>query len=324
MKLASLKTGGRDGTLIVVSRDLTVAVTLEGWPTLRGAIEDWSTAEPVLRNAYTKLNADRDGFAFDPAACAAPLPRAFQWLDGSAYLNHAELVRKARNADMPEILYREPMMYQGAGDDLLGARDPIVLPDESHGIDLEAEIAIIVDDVSMGVTAAQAPAHIKLLMVVNDVSLRNLMPDELSKGFGFLNSKPSTAFSPVAVTPDELGASWDGAKLSLELVSSVNGKEIGRPNTGVDFNFDFSQLIAHAARTRKLTAGTIIGSGTVSNRAPEAGVACLQELRMLEKIASGEFRTSHLRFGDAVKIDMLDNAGASIFGAIEQTIHPVA
>jgi fumarylacetoacetate (FAA) hydrolase len=324
MKLASLKQGGRDGVLIVVSRDLTKAAKVAGWPTLQGALEDWSRAEPVLKAAYDALCAGGQGFAFDPAACAAPLPRAFQWLDGSAYLSHAELVRKARNAEMPDLLYREPMMYQGAGDDLLGARDPIVLPDEAHGIDLEAEIAIIVDDITMGTSADHAPGHIKLVMLVNDVSLRNLMPDELSKGFGFLNSKPSTAFSPVAVTPDELGPAWNGRRLSLPLISSVNGQEIGRPDAGVDLDFDFAQLIAHAAKTRNLTAGTIIGSGTVSNRAEEAGVSCLQELRMREKIATGEFRTGHLKFGDTVKIDMLDGAGASIFGAIEQTVRAVA
>ena len=337
MKLASLREGGRDGTLVVVDKALSRAARVPGWPTLRVAIEDWVAAEPALRKAYDALSADAGGstgdwagpepaagadgtsFLFDPAQCAAPLPRAFQWLDGSAYLSHAELVRKARNAEMPDLLYREPMMYQGAADDLLGPRDDIVLPDEAHGIDLEAEIAVIVDDVPMGTTAAAAPAHVKLLMLVNDVSLRNLMPDELSKQFGFLNSKPATAFAPVAITPDEAGAAWDGRKLALPLVSSVNGAEIGRPNAAVDLNFDFAELIAHAARTRNLKAGTIIGSGTVSNRDEAAGVACLQELRMREKIAHGEIRTSHLRFGDTVSIDMHKD-GTSLFGAIEQRV----
>ncbi len=322
MKLASLKRGGRDGTLIVVDKTLTSAVTVPGWRTLRDAVENWAEAEPALRAAAADLagSAAVTRFAFDPAQCAAPLPRAFQWLDGSAYLSHAELVRKARGAEMPEILYREPMMYQGAADDLLGPRDDIALPDEAHGIDLEAEIAIVVDDVPMGTSAADAPQHIKLLMIVNDVSLRNLMPDELSKQFGFLNSKPSTAFSPVAITPEEAGAAWDGRKLALPLVSSVNGREIGRPNGAVDLNFDFAELIAHAARTRNLKAGTIIGSGTVSNRDEAAGVACLQELRMREKIASGTIATDHLRFGDRVRIEMTDDAGDTLFGSIDQRV----
>lgn len=320
MKLASLKEGGRDGMLIVVDRSLQRAARVPEWSTLRGAIENWIDAAPALEAAYCALCDGGDGFAFDPAACASPLPRAFQWIDGSAYLSHAELVRKARNAEMPDLLYREPMMYQGAADDLLGPHDDIALPDEAHGIDLEAEVAIITDDVAMGVGADEAVSHIKLIMIVNDVSLRNLMPDELSKQFGFLNSKPSTAFSPVAITPDETGAAWDGRKLALELVSHVNGKEIGRPNAAVDLNFDFAQLIAHAARTRNLKAGTIIGSGTVSNRDATAGVACLQELRMLEKIITGEFATDHLRFGDRVRIEMFDHAGESLFGAIEQTV----
>jgi fumarylacetoacetate (FAA) hydrolase len=340
MKLASLREGGRDGTLIVVSRALDCAATVPGWPTLRGAIENWGEAEPALRAASDKLVGEGVGFgdsaaakspatmppgarfAFDPARCSAPLPRAFQWLDGSAYLSHAELVRKARGAEMPPILYREPMMYQGAADDLLGPRDDIVLPDEAHGIDLEAEIAVIVDDVPMGVTVDEASRHIKLLMIANDVSLRNLMPDELSKQFGFLNSKPSTAFSPVAVTPDEAGAAWDGRKLALPLVSAVNSREIGRPNGAVDLNFDFAELIAHAARTRNLKAGTIIGSGTVSNRDEAAGVACLQELRMREKIKFGKIVTDHLRFGDTVTIEMTDADGGVLFGAIEQRVVP--
>ena len=339
MKLASLREGGRDGTLVVVDRVLSRAARVPGWPTMRDAIENWAAAEPALRAAHAALEGDAGGsagdwvgpeparassdqasFAFDPAQCAAPLPRAFQWLDGSAYLSHAELVRKARNSEMLEIFYREPMMYQGAGDDLLGPCDDIVLPDEAHGIDLEAEVAVVVDDVPMGVSADEAVRHIKLLMIVNDVSLRNLMPDELSKQFGFLNSKPATAFSPVAVTPDEAGAAWDGRKLALPLVSSVNGREIGRPNAAVDLNFDFADLIAHAARTRNLKAGTIVGSGTVSNRDEAAGVACLQEQRMREKIAHGEFRTPHLRFGDTVTIDMNAEAGGSLFGAIRQKV----
>ena len=320
MKLASLKEGGRDGTLIVVDRALERAARVPGWPTLRGALEDWREAEHALRRASDALAGDPDAFAFDPTACAAPLPRAFQWLDGSAYLSHAELVRRARNAEMLPILYREPMMYQGAADGLLGPTDPIVLPDEAHGIDLEAEVAVVTDDVPMSVSVDDAPRHVVLVMIVNDVSLRNLMPDELSKQFGFLQSKPATAFSPVAVTPDELGAAWTGRKLNLPLVSRVNGVEIGRPHAGTDLNFDFAQLIAHAARTRTLSAGTIIGSGTVSNRDEGAGVACLQELRTREVIARGAASTPHLRYGDRVEIEMLDEAGESLFGRIAQSV----
>ena len=339
MKLASLKQGGRDGTLIVVDRSLSRAARVPGGPTLRAGLLHGPAAEPGGQAAAAALAGDAGGstgdwvgpepgaragdaasFPFAPEQCAAPLPRAFQWLDGSAYLSHAELVRKARGAEMLPIFYREPMMYQGAADDLLGPRDDIVLPDEAHGIDLEAEVSVIVDDVPMGVSAEAAVAHIKLLMIVNDVSLRNLMPDELSKQFGFLQSKPATAFSPVAVTPDEAGAAWDGRKLALPLVSQVNGHEIGRPNAAVDLNFDFAELIAHAARTRNLKAGTIIGSGTVSNCDEAAGVACLQERRMREKIADGEIRTPHLRFGDVVTIDMHGESGGSLLCAIRQRV----
>ena len=320
MKLASLKEGGRDGTLVVVDRTLARAARVTAWPTVRGALEDWARAEPQLRQAWAALAEDPAAFPFEPRLCAAPLPRAFQWLDGSAYLSHAELVRKARGAEMPEILYREPMMYQGAADGLLGPTDPIVLPDEAHGIDLEAEIAIVTDDVPMGVSVADAPEHILLVLLVNDVSLRNLIPEELSKQFGFLNSKPASAFSPVAVTPDELGSAWTGSRLDLPLVSRVNGVTIGSPHAGTDLDFDFAELISHAARTRTLSAGTVIGSGTVSNRAEEAGVSCLQERRMREKIATGAMQTPHLRFGDDIAIEMFDAGGASIFGRIEQQV----
>jgi fumarylacetoacetate (FAA) hydrolase len=323
MKLASLKAGGRDGTLIVVSKDLGKAVKVpEIAATMQLALDDWERVEGRLRSVYESLNAGDVAGAFDldHADLAAPLPRAYQWCDGSAYLSHAELVRKARGAEMPESLYSDPLIYQGGSDLMIGARDDIVLADEAWGIDLEAELAIITDDVPMGTTAEEAVDHIKLVTILNDVSLRLLMPSELAKGFGFFQSKPSTAFAPVVVTPDELGEAWDGRKLSLPLVSHVNGELLGRPNAGVDLNFDFPTLIAHATKTRALGAGTIIGSGTVSNRDRSVGSACLQERRMIEKIETGEFKTPFLSFGDVVKIEMTDESGASIFGPIEQKV----
>lgn len=323
MKLATLKTASRDGELIVVSRDLARAASARAiCPSLREALDDWARVEPLLRALSARLD---DGtaaaFPFDPAAVASPLPRTFQWCDGSAYLHHAELVRKARNAEMPQQLYTDPMLYQGASDSFIGPRDPILVADESWGIDLEAEVAVVTDDVPMGVAAADAGRHIKLVMILNDVSLRNLMPSELAKGFGFLVSKPSTAFSPVAVTLDELGAAWDGGKVCLPLASHVNGALLGRPDAGVDCYFDFPRLIAHATTSRELRAGTIIGSGTVSNRDTSVGSACLQEKRMLEKLATGAMTTPLLRFGDTVRVEMCDAHGQSIFGAIEQTVH---
>ena len=323
MKLAALKTGHRDGTLIVVSNDLKTAVSaIDIVPSLREALENWTQIEPRLRELSQHLNAGEaiGTFDFNPAKVESPLPRTFQWCDGSAYLHHAELVRKARNAEMPEHLYTDPMLYQGASDSFIGPRDPILVADEAWGIDLEAEVAIVTDDVPMGVTAEEARSHIKLVMIVNDVSLRNVMPAELAKGFGFLVSKPSTAFSPVAVTLDELGAAWDGGKVCLPLVSNVNGELLGRPDAGKDCYFDFPRLIAHAATSRELRAGTIIGSGTVSNRDTSVGSACLQEKRMLEKLNTGEMKTSLLKFGDTVRIEMFDKAGVSIFGAIDQKV----
>jgi fumarylacetoacetate (FAA) hydrolase len=323
MKLATLKTGGRDGALIVVSRDLQRAVSAKDvCPSLREALERWDDVAPRLRELSERLNAGQadDAFAFDPAAAESPLPRSFQWCDGSAYLHHAELVRKARNAEMPQQLYTDPMLYQGASDSFIGPRDPILVADEKWGIDLEAEVAVVTDDVPMGVTAEEAKQHIKLVMILNDVSLRNVMPSELAKGFGFLVSKPSTAFSPVAVTLDELGTAWDGGKVCLPLVSHVNGELLGRPDAGSDCYFDFPRLIAHAATSRELRAGTIIGSGTVSNRDTSVGSACLQEKRMLEKLGTGEMKTSLLRFGDRVKVEMFDAQNSSIFGAIDQQV----
>ena len=322
MKLASPRRGGRDGTLVVVSRDLTRCLAVpEIAPTLQRAIEDWSKAEPALRSVAARLEEGKVGAEpFDPKLCAAPLPRAYQWLDGSAYLHHVELVRKARKAEMPPSLYSDPLMYQGGSDSFIGPTDDILAADEASGIDFEGEVAVIVDDVPMGISAERAAGHIKLVMLVNDVSLRNLIPTELAKGFGFVHGKPATAFSPVAATPDELGSAWDGRKLSLPLMSSLNGTLFGKPNAGHDMNFDFPALIAHAARTRELEAGTIIGSGTVSNRDPAAGSACLAEQRMIETIEAGAPKTSFLKFGDRVRIEMLDDEGRSIFGAIDQKV----
>lgn len=322
MKLASLK-HGRDGRLAVVSRDLTFYADASAlYPTLQAALDDWRAAAPKLRSLSDALEAGTAARTpFDAAKAAAPLPRAYHWVDGSAYLVHVELVRKARGAEVPATFYSDPLVYQGGSDDFLGARDPILAVSEDMGIDLEAEVAVITDDVPMGTSADDAGHHIKLVMLANDVTLRNLVPAELAKGFGFYQSKPSTAFSPVAVTPDELGDAWDGGKLTLPLVSHVRGKPFGRPNAGTDLTFDFRQLIAHAARTRKLGAGTVIGSGTVANRNhAEVGSSCLAEVRCIETLKDGKASTPFLRFGDTVRIEMLDREGRSIFGAIDQTV----
>lgn len=323
MKLASLKSNSRDGSLIIVSRDLKKAVKAESIvPTLRQAIEDWSTYEPKLKELSNQLNEGKasGSFDFDTKQLAAPLPRAFQWCDGSAYLHHAELVRKARNAELTPELYKEPMLYQGGSDYFLGPNDNIEAISEAHGIDLEAEVAVVTDDVPMACSEVEARKHIKLILLVNDVSLRNLIPQELAKGFGFFVSKPPTAFSPVAVTPDELGEAWDGGKVSLPIVSHINDKLFGKPNAGVDLYFDFPRLISYAATTRPLRAGTIVGSGTVSNRDLSTGSSCIQEKRMLEKIEFGEVRTSHLKFGDRVRIEMFNEKNESVLGAIDQQV----
>lgn len=316
MKLASLKEG-RDGALVVVSTDLQRC--LKAGMSLQQALDDWDAVQTDLLALSTRVN-DGEGEAFDEAACASPLPRAYQWADGSAYVNHVELVRKARGAEMPAEFWTDPLMYQGGSDHFIGPRADLVVADESWGIDFEAEVCVITDDVPMGIPARAASAHIRLLLLVNDVSLRGLVPAELGKGFGFMQSKPSSAFSPVAVTPDELGDAWDGARLHLPLVVHKNGEFFGSPNAGVDMTFDFPTLIAHAARTRPLSAGTIIGSGTVSNTDRSKGSCCIAERRMLETIEHGEPRTPFLRFGDQVRIEMLDTTGASIFGAIDQTV----
>jgi fumarylacetoacetate (FAA) hydrolase len=323
MKLATLNDGTRDGQLAVVSRDLKTAQIADGIaPTLQAALDDWSFIAPQLAELYQQLNAGRGhrSFEFDPAKCMAPLPRAYQWADGSAYVNHVELVRKARNADMPESFWEDPLMYQGGSDDFMGPMDDIVVAHEAWGIDFEAEVAVITDDVPMGSTPDEAHLHVKLLMLVNDVSLRNLIPPELAKGFGFLHSKPATSFSPVAVTPDELGDAWKGGKVHLPLRSTWNGKLVGQPQAGVDMGFNFPQLVSHLCKTRNARAGSIVGSGTVSNKDASRGYSCIAEKRCLEMIAVGEASTPFMQFGDTIRIEMLDAAGKSIFGAIEQTV----
>lgn len=326
MKLASLKSGGRDGTLIVVNRDLTRACQVrQHASTLQAALDDWERAAPGLGSAYESLNRGAiDSFDLDFAALASPLPRAYQWLDGSAYLTHVQRVRKARGAKMPPSFTVDPLIYQGGSDAFIGPHDPIYVADEAWGADFEGEVAVVTDDVPMGVTPANAARHIKLLMLVNDVSLRNLIPSELAKGFGFVNGKPASAFSPVAVTPDELNTAWDGAKVHLPLVSYLNDKLVGNPDAGRDMQFDFPTLIAHAAKTRELGAGTIIGSGTVSNSDEARGCSCLIERRVLEIVETGRAVTPFMRYGDHLRIEMLDGQGKTVFGAIEQTVQPYA
>jgi fumarylacetoacetate (FAA) hydrolase len=326
MKLATLKNGSRDGALIVVARDLNTAHLADDIaPRLQSALDNWEYYAPLLQDLYEALNNGkaRRPFVLVPAQLAAPLPRAYQWADASAYVNHVELVRKARNAEMPKSFWTDPLMYQGGSDGFLGPCDDIVADDENWGIDFEGEIAVVTDDVPMQTKHERAREHIVLLMLVNDVSLRNLIPGELAKGFGFFHGKPATSFSPVAVTPDELGAAWDGARLALPLTVHLNGRLFGTPNAGVDMTFDFGQLIAHAAKTRSLAAGTIVGSGTVSNADRSTGSACIAELRSLESIAGGKPATPFMKFGDRVRIEMFDNGGASIFGAIDQQVAPL-
>lgn len=321
MKLASINQG-RDGQLIVVDNQMQRYVSAtEIAPTLQAALDNWDNCKQPLAALYLQLeNGEIDSQAFNSEICASPLPRAFQWADGSAYVNHVELVRKARNAEMPSSFWTDPLMYQGGSDSFLGPREDIAVADEAWGIDFEAEVAVIVDDVPMGISSSEAAKYIQLVMLVNDVSLRNLIPGELAKGFGFFHAKPSSAFSPVAVTPDVLGSAWDGAKLHLPLRAILNGDLVGEPNAGVDMTFDFGQLIAHAAKTRPLCAGTIVGSGTVSNLDRSKGSCCLAEVRMLETIANGSAITEFMSFGDRIQIDMLDDNGQSIFGEIDQKV----
>ena len=331
MKLATLKAGGRDGTLVVVSRDLARCRAVPAIArTLQAALDNWGEVEPQLRQVYEALNSGAlESETFDAAECHSPLPRAYQWADGSAYINHVELVRKARNAEVPASFYTDPLMYQGGADSFVGPRDTVVA-DPAWGIDFEAEVAVVTGDVPMGATPEQAAAAIRLVMLVNDVSLRNLIPGELAKGFGFFQSKPASAFSPVAVTPDELGDAWRGAKVHLPLLVELNGKPFGKPNAGVDMTFDFGQLVAHVARTRELEAGSIIGSGTVSNKQGGlwgssidnggVGYCCLAEVRMYETIEQGKPVTPFMQPGDRVRIEMKDAAGNSIFGVIDNTV----
>ncbi|GAB3036781.1 fumarylacetoacetate hydrolase family protein [Bowmanella dokdonensis] len=332
MKLASVK-HGRDGKLVVVSRDLARMVSVEDIaPTLQQALDNWNEVKERLNTRFQALDSgELAGEPFEQSRCASPLPRAYHWADGSAYVNHVELVRKARNAEMPESFWTDPLMYQGGSDSFLAPTDPIRMPQsEGFGIDFEAEIAVVVDDVPMGLSADEALNHIRLIMLVNDVSLRGLIPGELAKGFGFYQSKPSSAFSPVCVTPDELGDKWQGGKLHLPLVSRLNGKLFGKPNAGIDMTFHFGQLIAHAARTRPLVAGTIIGSGTVSNKLNDGpgkpiseggvGYSCIAEVRMIETIQQGKPSTPFMDFGDSIQIEMLDENGLSIFGRIDQKV----
>jgi fumarylacetoacetate (FAA) hydrolase len=335
MKLASLRNGTRDGQLVVVSKNLAwCADAAHIAPTLQAALDDWEALAPKLELLAQDLEHEAvPRLRFHEREALSPLPRAYHWVDGSAYVNHVELVRRARGAEMPASFWTDPLVYQGGSDDFTAPRDPIVVPDEAFGIDFEGEVAVITDDVPMGTSEADAQSHIKLVMLVNDVSLRHLIPAELGKGFGFYQSKPSTSFSPVAVTPDELGDAWAGAKLKRPLLSTFNGQAFGKPDAGVDMTFSFAKLIAHATKTRRLGAGSIVGSGTVSNKegaspgrpVSEGGVgySCIAELRMIETINAGQPATPFMRFGDTIRLEMLDDQGHSIFGAIEQTVQPL-
>ncbi|TXH56006.1 MAG: FAA hydrolase family protein [Burkholderiaceae bacterium] len=326
MKLATYKDGSRDGQLVVVSRDLSTAHYASGIATrMQQVLDDWNFLSPQLEDLYQTLNHGkaRHAFAFEPEKCMAPLPRAFQWADGSAFINHVELVRKARGAEVPESFYSDPLMYQGGSDDFLGPTDDIVAPSEDFGIDFEAEVAVVTADVPMGSTPEAALEGIRLLMLANDVSLRNLIPAELAKGFGFFQSKPATAFSPVACTPDELGAAWQGGRVHLNLESVWNGKRVGLCAAGEEMTFHFGQLIAHICKTRNVRAGSIVGSGTVSNKDWSRGYSCIAEKRAIETIEGGAPRTEFMRWGDSIRIEMKGADGQSLFGAIEQKVVPL-
>ena len=327
MKLATLKDGSRDGILAVVSRDLARAHFATGIAsTMQQLLDDWNFISPQLEDLYATLNGGkaRHAFAFDPRLCRAPLPRAFQWADGSAYLNHVELVRRARNAEVPASFYEDPLMYQGGSDDFLGPCDDAVFASTDWGIDFESEVAVVTGDVAMGTDAQAALDSVRLLMVVNDWSLRNLIPGELAKGFGFLQGKPATAFSPVAVTLDEVGPAWQGGRLHLTLESRWNGQQVGLTEAGPEMTFHFGQLIAHVAKTRRLRAGSIVGSGTVSNKDWSHGYSCIAEKRAIETIQSGAPQTAFMQFGDTIRIELHGADGHSVCGAIEQRVAPLA
>jgi fumarylacetoacetate (FAA) hydrolase len=327
MKLATLKDGSRDGQLVVVSRDLAQAHHATGIAgTMQHLLDDWNFVSPQLEDLAATLNDGkaRHAFVFDPRQCMAPLPRAFQWVDGSAYLNHVELVRKARGGEVPASFYQDPLMYQGGSDDFLGPTDDAVFASTDWGIDFESEVAVVIGDVAMGTSPDSALESVRLLMLVNDWSLRNLIPAELAKGFGFLQAKPATAFGPVAVTPDELGDAWQGGRVHLTLESRWNGRSVGRTEAGPEMSFHFGQLIAHVAKTRRLRAGSIVGSGTVSNKDWGHGYSCIAEKRAIETIESGAPRTEFMQFGDTIRIEMLGRDGQSVFGAIDQRVAPLA
>jgi fumarylacetoacetate (FAA) hydrolase len=335
MKLATIKDGSRDGQLVVVSRDLSTAHYATGIvDRMQQVLDDWNFISPQLQDLYETLNGGkaRHAFAFDPRQAMAPLPRAYQWADGSAYINHVELVRAARKAEVPASFYTDPLMYQGGSDDFLGPCDPIVCPSQEYGIDFEAEVAVVTADVPMGATPERALEGIRLLMLVNDVSLRNLIPDELAKGFGFYQSKPSTAFSPVAVTPDELGKAWDKGRVHLSLHSTWNGRKVGMCDAGAEMTFHFGQLIAHMCKTRNVRAGSIVGSGTVSNKGVQTdgrtewprGYSCIAEKRAIETIQDGQPSTAFMKYGDSIRIEMRGADGQDIFGAIDQQVSAAA
>lgn len=323
MKLASIENNSRDGQLVVVNRELTRAVKVpQIAETMQAAIDNWGDTESKLQDVYQDLNLGKltDAFDFSSVKVLAPIPRAYHWADGSAYVTHVELVRKARNAELPESFWTDPLMYMGASDAFIGANDDILIENEDWGIDFESEVIVITDDVPAGVDSKEALNHIKLVSIINDVSLRNLIPNELSKQFGFYQSKPWTTFAPVVVSLDELENSWKDGKLHLPLESTLNGKLIGSPNAGIDMTFDFGQLIAHAAKTRSLMAGTVIGSGTVANEGSPNGSSCLAEVRCLEIIEEGKASTSFMSYGDRIEIEMKNKSGESIFGKINQVV----
>ena len=334
MKLATYKDGSRDGQLVVVSRDLSTAHYATGIANkLQQVLDDWGFIAPQLVDLYETLNLGktRHAFPFDPAMCMAPLPRAYQWADGSAYINHVELVRAARSSEVPESYYKDPLMYQGGSDDFMGAQDDVVCASEDFGIDFEAEIAVITSDVAMQSTPDEALEGIRLVMLANDVSLRNLIPNELAKGFGFLQGKPATAFSPVAVTLDELGSAWDNGRVNLTVQSTWNGRKVGMCEAGPEMTFHFGQLIAHICKTRNVRAGSIVGSGTVSNQGIEVkgkkewpkGYSCIAEKRAIETILDGKPSTEYMKYGDTIRIEVKGMDGQSVFGAIDQKIAPL-